>query len=100
MDDSKQKPDDMPVNDRLEEVVRDAVTYQGNTVSYVKDVGTSDPGYDANVRQVVIGHPDGKTEVVPESEIMRVAKPAAAEGRELDRPDSPPKPLIENPRVQ
>ena len=68
---------DKPVNDRTEGILRDPVVWrkggegEGEIVSYVKDVGVHDPGYDAKIRQVLIAKQDGTTEVVPESEILR-----------------------------
>lgn len=66
-DESKNRP----VNDRREGIVRDPVNWQGQIVSYVKDVGNGDPGYNANLRQVVIMLQDGTEKVVPETEILR-----------------------------
>lgn len=76
---------DKPVNDRREGIVRDPVNWKGQIVSYVKDVGNGDPGYNANLRQVVIMLQDGTEHVVPESEIMRERKVASEQANELDR---------------
>lgn len=67
-------PQDKPVNDRREGIIRDPVNWKGQIVSYVKDIGNGDPGYDANIRQVLIMTQDGTEKVVPESEILRDRK--------------------------
>jgi hypothetical protein len=64
-------PQDRPVNDRREGIMRDPVNWNGEIVSYVKDIGNGDPGYDANIRQVLIMTQDGTEKVVPETEILR-----------------------------
>src|SRR4051812_36336572 len=93
-------PADQQPNDTLEKMIRDPVVYEGKTVSYVKDVGTHDEGYDATLKQVLIQHPDGGTEVVPESAIMKRVAPAGPEGRDYVRPDQAPKPLTEQPEIK
>lgn len=66
-----------PMNDRAEGVLRDPVVWRkggegdGEIVSYVKDIGNGDPGYNANLRQVLIMKQDGTETVVPESEISK-----------------------------
>lgn len=60
-----------PVNDRREGIIRDPVNMGGEIVSYVKDIGNGDQGYDANIRQVLIMRQDGSEEVVPETAILR-----------------------------
>lgn len=98
--------DPKPVNDRREGIIRDPVLYGGVVVSYVKDIGTQDPGYDANVRQVLIATPDGKTQVVPEADILREKKKAVTEEMEHDRvpdrtlPDNPANPTLERANVK
>lgn len=77
-------------NDTKEGIVRDPVYWNGQLVSYVKDVGTADPEYDGAVKKVVIQMPGGATQVVPESEIMRDRKVAQPEGAEYDRPSGSP----------
>lgn len=69
------QPQDAPVNDRTEGILRDPVLWKGaEIVSYVKDIGSGDPGYDASIKQVLIMKQDGTQEVVPESEISREKK--------------------------
>jgi hypothetical protein len=63
--------DKRPMNDRTEGIMRDPVNYKGEIVSYVKDIGNGDPGYDAKIRQVLIMLQDGTEKVVPEADIMR-----------------------------
>lgn len=75
-----------PVNDRKEGIVRDPVNYKGEIVSYVKDIGNGDPGYDASVRQVLIMKQDGTEIVVPETDILREKKTHnVAQSHEPDR---------------
>lgn len=96
-----EKPDDKPTNDKLENVVRDPVLYQGQTVSYVKDIGNGDPEFDANVRKVMITMPSGEELVVPESEILRKgSSQVPQDATTLNRPDNPPKSNLENPKVR
>lgn len=74
-----------PVNDRNEGILRDPVMWNGEAVSYVKDIGNGDPGYNANLRQVLIMKQDGTEQVVPETEILRDRKAAVQETSEPDR---------------
>lgn len=81
-----EQPADRPVNDRTEGILRDPVRWKGGEiVSYVKDIGNGDPGYNANIRQVLIMKQDGTEQVVPESEILREVNPAAQVTTEPDR---------------
>jgi hypothetical protein len=80
----RKRETDKPMADKRDGVVRDPVNWQGQVVSYVKDIGNGDPGYDANVRQVLITLADGTEKVVPEAEILR-NKPPAGEATETDR---------------
>lgn len=100
-DQSKEKPADKPMADTLDNVIRDQVMYQGQVVSYIMDVGTNDPEYDASIKQVKIGFPGGKTQVVPESEIMRKGTSAAPkDAAELDRPANEVKNNLDEPKVR
>jgi hypothetical protein len=74
-------PQDRPVNDRREGIMRDPVNWNGEIVSYVKDIGNGDPGYDANIRQVLIMTQDGTEKVVPETEILRNKRVMAEQTR-------------------
>lgn len=76
---------EQPVNDRREGIIRDPVNWKGEIVSYVKDIGNGDPGYNANLRQVLIMKQDGTEQVVPESEILRDKKPVVQQSAEPDR---------------
>lgn len=90
------QPADRPMNDRTEGILRDPVNWKGQIVSYVKDIGNGDPGYNAGLRQVLIMKQDGTEEVVPESEILREVKPAAQVTSEPDRrPDQTLPPSLE-----
>lgn len=98
---ASEKPDDKATNDKLENVVRDPVLYQGQTVSYVKDIGNGDPEFDANIRKVMITMPSGEELVVPESEILRKGSTQVpADATTLNRPDNPPKSNLEQPKVR
>jgi hypothetical protein len=71
---------DRPVNDRMEGILRDPVRWKGGElVSYVKDIGNGDPGYDAKIRKVLIMKQDGSEHVVPETEILREANAPVSE---------------------
>lgn len=80
-----EQPQDRPVNDRIEGVMRDPVNWKGEIVSYVKDIGNGDPGYNANIRQVLIMKQDGTEQVVPESEILKPVQPVVPVTSEPDR---------------
>lgn len=96
---AKPDPNAAPVNDRREGVLRDPVVWKqgktaestmedkdGEIVSYVKDIGNGDPGYNAAVRQVLIMKQDGTELVVPEIEITRDRKQVFADsGTEPNR---------------
>ena len=84
-----------PMSDEMEGIVRDPVIWNGKTVSYVKDIGTQDREYNANVRQVLIQIPGGGTQVVPESEILREKTIHPSEQTQLNRPDQAPVPVAE-----
>lgn len=91
VDEADKAAPDRPSNDRSEGILRDPVRWKDQTVSYVRDVGSGDMGFDANKRHVVIALPDGSTKVVPESEIMRERARAPEATHELDRPGTAPK---------
>lgn len=83
---SYDRPTDKPVNDRSEGIIRDPVMWNGNEiVSYVKDIGNGDPGYDAKVRKVLIMKQDGTEVVVPESEILKDKTQTPQPSAEPDR---------------
>lgn len=77
------REDKLPVNDKLEGVIRDAVMYKGQPVSYVKDIGVHDISeYDPHVRKVVLHTADGETLVVPAAELnVEVTPPVVPQMR-------------------
>lgn len=91
VDEKNKTPAERPSNDRSEGILRDPVRWKDQTVSYVRDVGSDDMGFDANVRHVVIALADGSTKVVPEIEIMRERQVPPSATHELDRPGTAPK---------
>jgi hypothetical protein len=92
---AKPDPNADPVNDRNEGMLRDPVVWGaddegngGEIVSYVKDIGNGDPGYNANIRQVLIMKQDGTEQVVPESEIVRNRETVVRSREPNRRPDA------------
>lgn len=63
--------DERPHMDVEEGIIRDPVMYNGEPVSYVKDIGVNDVEYDPNVRQVLLQPLTGKRVVVPAKEINK-----------------------------
>lgn len=72
-------------NDAREGIIRDPVRWNGQIVSYVKDVGVGDPDYDANVKKVLLQVPGGGTQAVPETEILRNVAPRESDSFQADR---------------
>lgn len=77
--------DKVPVNDRLEGVIRDPVRYQGGLASYVRDVGVHDVDYDPQVRKVVLVTEDNKRVVALAADINTSVVPPVVETRRANR---------------
>lgn len=77
-----------PNADQHDGSLHDPIYWNGKVVEYVRDIGTGDPQYDGNLRQVLILD-DGKPRAIPESEILRegpVAPPPLMANRLPKRP--------------
>lgn len=77
-----------PNADQHDGSLHDPIYWNGKVVEYVRDIGTNDPQYDGNLRQVLILD-DGKPRAIPESEILtegRTAPPPLSTNRLPKRP--------------
>jgi hypothetical protein len=78
------RSDQVPVNDRLEGVIRDPIEFQGGIASYIRDVGVHDVDYDPQVRKVVL-EANGKRVVARAADINTTVAPPVVETRRPKR---------------
>lgn len=77
--------DQMPHSDKSEGIIRDPVLWNGQVVSYVKDIGVYDADYDPDVRKVMLQPESGGRVVVPATEINKDNRPMVESARAVNR---------------